>query len=153
MLAYASGEAAAFDVLYARHKGGVYRYVLRHCGNSGLADELFQDIWMSVIRVRTTYAPTAKFATSLYTLAHNRIIDHWRASGHTHLVSIDDDADESTRAAVDALPAARGDEPHVRADNVCAHGEIRDVALYARAQSNHRSLAREWTCDARVGRR
>ena len=117
MLAYASGEAAAFDVLYARHKGGVYRYVLRHCGNSGLADELFQDIWMSVIRVRTTYAPTAKFATSLYTLAHNRIIDHWRASGHTHLVSIDDDADESTRAAVDALPAARGDEPHVRADN------------------------------------
>ena len=42
MLAYASGEAAAFDVLYARHKGGVYRYVLRHCGNAGLADELFQ---------------------------------------------------------------------------------------------------------------
>ena len=35
MLAYASGEAAAFDVLYARHKGGVYRYVLRHCGDAG----------------------------------------------------------------------------------------------------------------------
>jgi len=33
MLAYARGEAAAFDALYARHKGPVYRYVLRHCGS------------------------------------------------------------------------------------------------------------------------
>jgi RNA polymerase sigma-70 factor (ECF subfamily) len=117
MLAYANGNAAAFDVLYARHKGGVYRYVLRHCGNAGLADELFQDIWMNVIRVRTTYAPTAKFATWIYTLAHNRIIDHWRANGQANLVSVDDDADESTRAQVEAIPAARRDEPHVRADN------------------------------------
>ena len=27
MLAYAAGDAAAFDTLYARHKGGVYRYL------------------------------------------------------------------------------------------------------------------------------
>ena len=33
MLAYASGSAAAFDTLYARHKGPVYRYLLRQCGN------------------------------------------------------------------------------------------------------------------------
>ena len=72
MLSYASGDAAAFDALYARHKGGVYRYLLRHCGNAGTADELFQDIWMNVIRVRATYTPSAKFATWLYTLAHNR---------------------------------------------------------------------------------
>ena len=57
MLAYARGEAAAFDVLYARHKGGVYRYLLRNCGNAGTADELFQDIWMNVIRVRATTRP------------------------------------------------------------------------------------------------
>ncbi len=41
MLAYATGDAAAFDALYARHKGGVYRYLVRHCGNAGVADELF----------------------------------------------------------------------------------------------------------------
>ena len=50
MLAYAAGRAAAFDTLYARHKGGVYRYLLRHCGNAGIADELFQDVWMNAIR-------------------------------------------------------------------------------------------------------
>ena len=115
MLAYARGGAAAFDILYARHKGGVYRYLLRHCGNAGTADELFQDIWMNVIRSRATYAPTAKFATWLYTLAHHRLVDHWRASGQATLVSVDNDDDESTRAAVDALPAARADEPDRRA--------------------------------------
>jgi RNA polymerase sigma-70 factor (ECF subfamily) len=59
MLAYAAGEAVAFDTLYRRHKGGVYRYLLRQCGNAGSADELFQDIWMNAIRVRSTYKPTA----------------------------------------------------------------------------------------------
>ena len=85
MLAYAAGNAAAFDTLYARHKGGVYRYMLRHCGNAGIADELFQDVWMNAIRARASYAPTAKFTTWLYTLAHHRLVDHWRASGQVEL--------------------------------------------------------------------
>ena len=48
MLAYAADDAAAFDALYARHKGGVYRYLLRQCAHAGVADELFQDVWMNV---------------------------------------------------------------------------------------------------------
>jgi len=114
MLSYAAGRAAAFDTLYARHKGGVYRYLLRHCGNAGIADELFQDVWMNAIRARDRYAPTAKFTTWLYTLAHHRIIDHWRASGQVKFASIDDDNDEGTRAAVEALPASRREEPEAR---------------------------------------
>ena len=115
MLAYARGEAAAFDALYARHRGGVYRYLLRHCGNAGAADELFQDVWMNLIRARATYAPSAKFATWLYTLARHRVVDHWRAQGQAMLLSIDDDDDAGTQRAVDALPGARGDEPEARA--------------------------------------
>ncbi len=114
MLSYAAGRAAAFDTLYARHKGGVYRYLLRHCGNAGTADELFQDVWMNAIRARERYAPTAKFATWLYTLAHHRLVDHWRASGQVKLASIDDDNDEGTRAAVEAMPESRREEPEAR---------------------------------------
>ena len=113
MLAYAAGDAAAFDALYARHKGGVYRYMLRHCGHAGVADELFQDVWMNVIRARALYVPSAKLTTWLYRIAHNRLIDHWRATGHIELVTHgpDDDVDDP----LDALPAASGDEPEVRA--------------------------------------
>ena len=81
MLAYAADDAAAFDALYARHKGAVYRYLLRQCSHAGVVDELFQDVWMSVIRSRASYVPSAKFTTWLYRIAHHRLIDHWRASG------------------------------------------------------------------------
>lgn len=114
MLAYAAGDAGAFDVLYARHKGGVYRYLVRHCRQSAIADDLFQDVWSNLIRARASYAPTAKFATWLYRLAHNRWVDHARAEGHLTLVSADDDAELDVVASV---PAARTDEPHLRAEN------------------------------------
>jgi RNA polymerase sigma-70 factor, ECF subfamily len=117
MLSYAAGRVAAFDTLYARHKGGVYRYLLRHCGNAGIADELFQDVWMNAIRARDRYAPTAKFTTWLYTLAHHRLVDHWRANGQVKFASIDDEDDEATRAAVEALPGSRREEPEARAES------------------------------------
>jgi RNA polymerase sigma-70 factor (ECF subfamily) len=112
MLSYAAGAAAAFSTLYARHKGGVYRYMLRHCGNSGVAEDLFQEVWTNAIRARGGYAPTAKFTTWLYTLAHNRLVDHWRVSGRVKMTSIDDD--EAARAAVEALPDSRREDPHER---------------------------------------
>jgi RNA polymerase sigma-70 factor (ECF subfamily) len=114
MLAYAAGDAAAFDALYARHKGGVYRYLLRQCRQGSVADELFQDVWMNLIRSRASYAPTAKFTTWLYRIAHNRLIDHYRASGQVVLVSADDDAHID---AVGAIPADCRDEPDLRAIN------------------------------------
>lgn len=115
MLAYAAGNAAAFDTLYARHRGPVYRYLLRQCGNAGVAEELFQDVWMNAIRARASYVPTARFTTWLYTLARHRLIDHWRASGQIGFVSLDDEDDES-RSRVEAIAGSRVDEPATRAE-------------------------------------
>lgn len=108
MLAYARGDALAFEALYARHRGGVYRYLLRNCGDAASTEELFQDVWTSVIRARTSYVPAARFASWLYTLAHHRIVDHWRARGQATLVTIDDDAEP---AAAMALQSPRDREP------------------------------------------
>jgi RNA polymerase sigma factor (sigma-70 family) len=90
MLAYAGGDAAAFETLYARHKAGLFRFMLRSVKASGEADELYQDVWMRVIEARTRYTPQAKFSTWLYTIAHNRLVDHWRTKGLA-LVSLDDE--------------------------------------------------------------
>ena len=95
MLAYRDGDAAAFDTLYRRHKGGVYRYLLRQCRNTGVADELFQDVWMNLIRAREAYTVQAKFTTYIYKLAHNRMIDHYRKHAQAVLVSYDDDAEDA----------------------------------------------------------
>ncbi len=105
MLAYRDGDAGAFDTLYARHKGALYRFVLRSVRERGLAEELYQEVWMRVIEARARYTVQAKFTTWLYTIAHHRLADHWRKRG-LKLVELEDH---------DA-PAPRADEPHARAE-------------------------------------
>lgn len=78
MLAYRDGDTGAFDLLYRRHKGGLYRYLLRKCGNQGIAEELFQDVWVKLIKARGTYEIRAKFTTWLYQMAHNHAVDYHR---------------------------------------------------------------------------
>jgi RNA polymerase sigma-70 factor (ECF subfamily) len=78
MSRYREGDARAFEVLYRRHKGSLYRYLLRQCGVAAQAEELFQDVWFKVIRARERYVARAKFTTYLYHLAHNRLIDYYR---------------------------------------------------------------------------
>ena len=90
MLAYRSGDARAFEALYARHKGGLFRFVLRSVRERAQAEELYQEIWMRAIEARARYEAQAKFTTWLYTIAHNRIVDHWRKRG-LQLVSLDDE--------------------------------------------------------------
>ena len=82
MLAYGGGDAAAFEVLYSRHRGPLFRFMLRQLRDHGTAEELYQDIWQRVITARQRYRPEAKFSTWLYQIAHNRLTDHWRAQSH-----------------------------------------------------------------------
>jgi RNA polymerase sigma-70 factor (ECF subfamily) len=114
MLAYREGAAGAFEQLYRRHKGALFRFILRSIRDRAVAEELYQEIWMRVIEARGRYevppAPRAgqhaKFTTWLYTIAHNRLVDHWRRRG-LQLVSIDQ---EETAAAE---PSGAADyEPH-----------------------------------------
>jgi RNA polymerase sigma-70 factor (ECF subfamily) len=81
MLAYRDGNAGAFETLYARHRARLFRFVLRSVKERGMAEELFQDVWMRVIEARNRYAPKARFTTWLYSIAHNRVVDHWRRKG------------------------------------------------------------------------
>jgi len=118
MAAYRGGDA---ETLYARHRIRLFRFVLRSVKARALAEELYQEVWMRVIEARASYAPKARFTTWLYTIAHNRLVDHWRKRGLT-LVALEaddipspgsDPADHAqareslTRfaAALEALPA------------------------------------------------
>jgi len=90
MLAYRDGDAGAFETLYARHRGALYRFVLRSLKDRSVAEELFQEAWIRVIEARDRYAPSARFTTWLYTIAHNLMVDHWRRKGLV-LVELNDE--------------------------------------------------------------
>src|SRR5512135_1048269 len=102
MVRYRDGDAGAFDVLYRRHKGGLFRYLLRLSKQQSIAEELFQEVWSNLIRSRERYQPTAKFTTFLYQIAHHRLIDHVRQHPHLHL-SLDVEAGEGDDPVLDSL--------------------------------------------------
>lgn len=99
MLAYAAGQVAAFEQLYARHRGPLYRFLTRQLRNDALADEFFQDIWQRVIAARAGWRPEAAFTTWLFRIAHNRLNDHWRSLKHRPPAPTD--ADERTAQVPD----------------------------------------------------
>ena len=87
MQSYRDGDAGSFETLYSRHKGGLYRYLLRQCGNAAIAEELFQDVWMKLIGARAHYEVTAKFTTWLYQMARNHFIDYYRRQKITGILN------------------------------------------------------------------
>ena len=99
MLRYRDGDAAAFETLYGRHRGGVFRYVLRQVGLRSAAEEVFQEIWMKIISSRARYRVEARFATFLYHIAHNCVVDHFRRKTPLHLISLDDEEGEALEVA------------------------------------------------------
>lgn len=110
LAAYAAGDARAFADLYERHERPVYRYFLRQGARPAQADDLLQDTWLAVIRNAGHFEPRAKFTTWLYTIARNKLVDHWR--GRDDAVSLDDaanDPDADTPLELDAGDAHRPD--------------------------------------------
>ncbi len=87
MHGYAQGDAGAFEILYRRHNGALYRYILRQCPDRATADEIYQDIWLKLIDARRRYRSTARFVTFLYLIARHRMIDYFRRSTSQHAVT------------------------------------------------------------------
>jgi len=108
MLLYGEGDTGAFELLYHRHKGGVYRYIKRHVGLRLDGDELVQEVWAKVIKASSAYRVSAKFTTWLYTIAHHCIVDAVRKHRHK-FESLADENGEDTDALVES--SKRNDNP------------------------------------------
>ena len=116
MLAYAAGDAGAFNALYARHERPVFRFLRRSLGTDGesFADELHQEIWLAVVRSAASYAPRARFTTWLYGIARSKLIDHWRARRPGQ--SLDEPAaNDEDESLLERLPAGPAAQPEVQA--------------------------------------
>jgi RNA polymerase sigma-70 factor (ECF subfamily) len=113
LAAYAAGDAASFTRLYERHERPVFRFLRRSAGDDAIAQDLLQEVWLSVIRNAAAFEPRARFTTWLYGIARSRLIDHWRA--RRDLVSLDQEAANDGEAAIERLAAGADCEPEVRA--------------------------------------
>lgn len=106
MMRYRNGDARAFELLYARHKGALYRYLLRTSRSKDVANDLFQEVWGKVIASRERYEVRAQFTTYLYRIAHNCAIDHFRRVSRTQEAAAADVAE-----LADELPGLEQQHP------------------------------------------
>jgi len=89
MLSFAAGDAEGFELLYKRHCTPIYRffYFGTH-GNSALTAELFEDVWLTVVRGRVRYTNEINFSEWLYHAAWARLHDHLRLHPLDDLLAI-----------------------------------------------------------------
>jgi RNA polymerase sigma-70 factor, ECF subfamily len=132
MLRYRGGDARAFEELYKRHRGGLFRYILRQVGFRAAADEVFQEVWMRIIAARERYRVEARFATFLYRVAHNCVMDHFRRKPPLQLISFEDDAELALQ-----VPAPASERPdRIAQRRQSANRLLRALALLPDEQRN-----------------
>lgn len=73
----AKGDEDAFAELYRRHQGALYRYALRMTGSAWSAEEVVQEVFMTLIRDPERYdAERGAVAAFLFGVARNRVMKH-----------------------------------------------------------------------------
>ena len=127
MLAFARGDARAFEQLYARHESALLRFLRRLMGAQLAAqvEEVFQETWLRIIAARESFVAQgeqgARWRTWAFTIAHNAAMDRLRVSGRE--VSVDGQQEEGEggdmldwlQAKLDRSHPAAEDEAYWRA--------------------------------------
>jgi RNA polymerase sigma-70 factor (ECF subfamily) len=70
---------AAFEVLFERHRGPLYNFLIRQGADDARVDDLFQMAFLKAFRAIPTFREEARFKTWLYTIAINVLNDDRRA--------------------------------------------------------------------------
>ncbi|MES1189435.1 MAG: RNA polymerase sigma factor [Steroidobacter sp.] len=121
-----SGSEQAFDSFFNEYYPRLYRFVLRRCRETAVAEDIAQATLCRAIESMHTYKGEAALMTWLCTLCRREMSGRWN-DRHTALsVSMEDD-DPEIQAALGALLIAEVDDPLVAA----VSSEVRETVLAA----------------------
>ena len=155
MAAFIVGDAAAMEALYLRYRQSVYSWLLRMTGDAAEAEDIYQDVWLKVIRSSSNYR-SGNFRAWLWQIVRNKTTDRMRKKSpslvldapvcaasegeQTVVDQLSDDAaadalmqiEESERKsavcdAIDALPTAQREVVLLRINGELSFKEIADM--------------------------
>jgi RNA polymerase sigma-70 factor (ECF subfamily) len=86
MLRLKKGDAAAFDLLVARHRDWMVNILWKMVGNLDDAEDLAQEAFLRMYRARKSYRPTAGYRTWARRIATNLALNHRRKKSAVRLV-------------------------------------------------------------------
>src|SRR5258708_40365061 len=106
MAAYVSGDARAFEQLFARLAPRVHGFFLRSFREAAMADDLLQVTFMKIHRARETYRPDLRVAPWIFAVAARVRLDELRRRRR-----LPQDADEEALPRADGAAAAQAGDP------------------------------------------
>ena len=118
---YLSGDRSAISQLIERHSRRVKDYIHMMVKDRDVADDIFQETFIKAVRVidEGRYTDNGKFLSWILRIAHNQVIDHFRAQRQNKSVS-------ESEAGYDVLGTLKLAERTVEDAMVCEQIE-RDV--------------------------
>jgi len=105
---FIAGDQYSLEILIQRHKGRVFSYILLVVKKQELAEDIFQETFIKVIRSlkKGKYTENGKFVSWVLRISHNLIIDHFRKEklkGTVSNDSLDVDIFNSQRFSEDTI--------------------------------------------------
>jgi RNA polymerase sigma-70 factor (ECF subfamily) len=102
------GEPRAFDLVYARFKAPIYRFLLALAGRRDDADDLFQETFLRLARFGPSLREDTDLAAWLFTVARNAYRSHrrWAMLDVSRLVTLGNASRSREARATSALEAA-----------------------------------------------
>jgi len=84
-----AGCIEAFENLFERYSPGVYRQAMRFLGNEAEAEEVMQEVFLTLYEKASTFRGDAAVSTWLYRLAANAALSRLRRRSRRHEVPLD----------------------------------------------------------------
>jgi len=108
-LAYIDGNNRAFDELLTRNKERIFTYIMYVVKDEDLANDLFQETFLKVITKlqNRQYSNSGKFCWWITRIAHNVIIDHYRAQKSEKTIEVSKENDLSNLRSASVLDENR----------------------------------------------
>ena len=121
VMRYRNGDVASFQVLVDRYQNKIYSYVLMLVKDKQLADDIFQDTFLKIIRTikAGVYKEEGKFIQFAMRIAHNLVIDYFRKAKRLPMV-------DPTKEDYDMIDNARFMDPSIE-DQIVTEQTYDDV--------------------------
>ncbi len=102
---YLNGSMSAFHRLYTRYERPLFFYIKGMVRQHETAEDIFQSVWLQVVKKLPAFSFKGAFHNWLYTIAHHKVIDHVRTAAAPATVSLDERVEGGEGLAVHELIA------------------------------------------------
>jgi len=143
-----AGQVARLAVLFERHHRSLYRYFVSMSRHREQAEDLVQEVFVRMLRYRTSYDPAQSFTAWMYQIARNAGVDQVRKRGRAEVIDIDAVQQRDTSAGPEESASLGQDLALLRRAMEQLPEDKREILVLSRFQGmKHEDIAEVLGCE------